>query len=242
MQRTHFLAAASAAVAASSIQARANAGSSSSVAGIGVPTTPLAQEAAALALTAEPREIFNHSLRVFYFAELLGNALKIDHDTEAVYVAALLHDMGLCPKFMSASQRFEVDGANLARMVMERHGVTGRRADLVWDAISLHDQSGIAQWKQPEVMLVSAGVGADFGAHLGSLARGDVLAVLQAAPRDGFVPALLSAVAEFAKRKPQATGNSWVTDVAYRMVPGFHLDNFVDAARDDPFAAYRTGG
>ena len=31
----------------------------------------------------------------------------------------------------------------------------------MWDAVSLHDNGGIARWKQPEVMLVNAGIGAD---------------------------------------------------------------------------------
>jgi hypothetical protein len=31
-------------------------------------------------------------------------------------------------------------------------------------------------------------------------------------------------------------------DVGYRMVPGFHLENFVDEVRDDPFAAYAVKG
>ncbi|MBV8154271.1 MAG: hypothetical protein JOY98_07615, partial [Candidatus Eremiobacteraeota bacterium] len=45
--------------------------------------------------------------------------------------------------------------------------------------------------------------------------------------------------AAYVKRKPFATGNSWITDVGYRMVPGFHVDNFVDAVKsDDPFKDY----
>ena len=59
-----------------------------------------------------------------------------------------------------------------------------------------------------------------------------------AAPRSGFVDEFLSAVAVVAKRKPFATGNCFVTDVGYRMVKGFHLTNFCDDVRDDPFAHY----
>ncbi|MBV8149354.1 MAG: phosphohydrolase, partial [Candidatus Eremiobacteraeota bacterium] len=116
---------------------------------------------------------------------------------------------------------------------------TGGRADLIWDAVALHDQGGIARWKQPEVMLVNAGVNTDFGANLDILDRSDVIAVLKAAPRDRFVPVFLNVVAAYVKRKPFATGNSWITDVGYRMVPGFHLDNFVDEVQADPFAGYR---
>ena len=207
-----------------------------SMSGLRLPDTPLAREATLIARAAEPLEIFNHSLRTFLFAELIATAKLIPHDVEAVYVAAILHDTGLTSTHMSEDQRFEVDGANVAREVVARHGIAGPRADLIWDAIALHDQGGIARWKAPEVMLVNAGVAADFGGYLKLLKRKDVVGVLTAAPRTGFIPVFLEAVAAVAKRKPEATGNCFVTDVGYRMVPGFHLENFCDTVLEDPFA------
>jgi hypothetical protein len=212
----------------------------SSIAGVTIPDTPLAREATIEARSAEPAEIFNHSLRTFLFAELIAKAKGLRHDAEVVYVAAILHDTGLTPAHMSKTERFEVDGANLAREILSRHGVVSARADLVWDAISLHDSAGIARWKSAEVMLVNAGVAADFGAHLDLMRRSDIIAVLARASRTNFVPVFLEAIASVAKQKPNATGNCFVTDVAYRMVPGFHLENFCDEVREDPFAGYVT--
>ena len=209
-----------------------------SVAGINVPDSPLARDAATEARHSLPAEIFNHSLRTFLFAELLSKARAIDHDVEAVYVASILHDTGLSTAHMSDNYRFEVDGANLAREILLKHGVSGQRADIVWDAIALHDSS-LARWKGPEVRLVSNGVNADFGAFLNDFDKAEVRAILAAAPRTNFIPAFLAAVAAVAKKKPNATGTCFVTDVAYRMVPGFHLDNFVDAVSgEDPFAGF----
>jgi hypothetical protein len=235
MQRSNFLNAFGA-IAATTLAGAAPP--PNTVAGIVMPNTALANEATALAQGSEPAQIFNHSLRTFLFAELFARAQRVAHDAEAVYVASILHDTGLTPQYMSPHDRFEVDGANLSRDVLKRHGVFGPRSDVVWDAISLHDNGGIARWKQPEVMLVNAGVAADFGAHLDLMSRADIVAVLEAAPRAGFIPVFLAAVAAVAKQKPLATGNSFVTDVAYRMVPGFHLDNFCDGVKDDPFAGY----
>jgi hypothetical protein len=208
-----------------------------SVAGVGIPNTALAREATAIASACEPPAIFNHSLRTFLFAELLARAKRIDHDVEAVFVASILHDTGLMPAHSSGSELFEVDSANVARALLAKYDIRGPRADVVWDAISLHDQSGIAKWKQTEVALVNAGVGADFGGYAGLLQHDDVAGVLALAPRTGFIPTFLEAVAAFVKRKPDSTGSSWVADVGYRMVPGFHLDNFVDETKVDPFAA-----
>lgn len=198
----------------------------------------LAREATNIAADVEPPEIFNHSLRTFVFAELIAQARKTKHDAELVYVASILHDTGLTHRYMSEGERFEVDGANLARQVLNRHNVSARDTDVVWDAIALHDSGGIARWKQPEVLLVNAGVSADFGAYLPLLQRDDVVAVLRAAPRTGFIETFVDAVAAVAARKPEATGNCFVTDVGYRRVPGFHLTNFCDAVKDDPFTSY----
>ncbi len=222
----------------SAVSAATLVGAAPPVPELHIANTPLAAEATLAAKTSEPIEIFNHSLRSFLFAELIAKARGLSHDVEAVYVASILHDTGLTARHMSDSERFEVDGANLARRILERHGIVGGRAELIWDAISLHDQGGIARWKPVEVMLVNAGVSADFGAYLNLLDRSEIIEVLTAAPRNGFIPVFLEAVASVARRKPHATGNCFVTDVGYRMVPGFHLDNFCDEVGSDPFSAY----
>ncbi len=211
----------------------------SNVAGVRIPDTALARDAHNVAVRCEPVEIYNHSLRTFFFAELIAQARNVDHDVEAVYVASILHDTGLSPKYMSEHNRFEIDGANVSRETLARHGVTGARAETIWDAICFHDSS-IAQWKGDVPKLVSDGVGADFGAFLDTLHHEAIVAVLQAAPRTNFIPVFLSAVAEIGRRKPSATGKCFVTDVAYRMVPNFSLPNFCDEVKDDPFAQYHV--
>lgn len=209
------------------------------IAGIEVPDSAMARDAMRLALTTEHAQIFNHSMRTFLFAELIANAMHVRHDSELVFVASILHDLGLTARFMSAENRFEADGANAARDLMKNHGAADPAIETVWDAIALHDNGGLAKWKRAEVMLVNAGVSADFGGDLDTLQREHVVEVLSHAPRDGFIEAFLPAVAAVAAKKPNATGNCFVTDVGYRMVPGFHLPNFCDEVKDDPFAAYR---
>lgn len=236
MHRSQFLAALS---AAATIPAGASlAADAAAVAGVTVPGSDFAREATLIAKSAESPEVFAHSLRTFYFAELVAKANGIQHDTEAVYVACILHDTGLSPQHMSDKRRFEVDSAFLALDLCKKHQVAPYRMGLIWDAIALHDQGDIARFKQPEVALVNAGVGADFGAYLNLLARSEISAVLAAAPREKFVPVFLNTVAAYVKRKPLCTGNSWITDIGNRMVPGFHLDNFVDEVAEDPFEGY----
>lgn len=211
------------------------------IGGISVPDTRLAKEATAIAKAALPAEIFNHSLRTFLFAELIAKVKKIDHDAEIVYVASILHDTGMSPKYMSARRPFEVDGANVARKLLAKHGVADVRADLAWDAVALHDNGGIASQKQAEVMLVNAGVGADFGGYLELMSRPQIIRVLKAAPRDRFIDVFINASAVVAKRKPDSCAHSFVADVGYRKVPGFQLANFCDEVKEDPFASYEGG-
>lgn len=239
MQRSTFVGA-MLAIAAAIPAAASRAASSKQVAGITIPDTPLANEATDLAKAAEPIEIFNHSLRTYLFAELIAKAKKIDHDSEIVYVASILHDTGLSAQHMSPKFPFEVDGANVARSLLDKHGVSSDRANLAWDAIALHDNGGIAQHKQPEVMLVNSGVSADFGGYLESMTKTEILGVLDAAPRTGFIDVFLGAAAAVAKQKPFASAHSFVADVGYCKVPGFHLPSFCDGIHDDPFAAYQN--
>jgi hypothetical protein len=205
--------------------------------GIGVPTSPLALEAGALARASLPTEIYDHCVRTYLFAELIAAAKRIDHDREIVYVASILHDVGLSPAHMSSRRPFEVDGAQAAKAMLDRHGIGGNRAWLAWDAIALHDNGGIAALKQPEVALVNAGVNADFGA-VDELTPGQVRGVLESAPRGKFIEVFLEAAAAVAKRKPDACAHSFVADVGERRVHGFHLANFCDAVAVDPLAAY----
>jgi hypothetical protein len=208
------------------------------IAGVTIPDTRLAREATEIARLSEPAEIFNHSLRTYLFAELIAKEKRVSHDVEIVYVASILHDTGLSSKHMSPKFPFEVDGANVARALLQKHGVSDLRSNLAWDAIALHDNGGIAQHKQGEVMLVNAGVSADFGAYLDSLSRADVSSVLEAAPRTHFIDAFLKAAATVAQRKPLAAAHSFVADVGYCKVHGFHLPSFCEEVRGDPFADY----
>ena len=209
------------------------------IAGIAVPDTDLANEATSIAKTSLPPEIFNHSLRTYLFAKLIATAKKIDHDAEIVYVASILHDSGMSAAHMSDTRPFEVDGAFVARDLLAKHGVSDARMDAAWDAIALHDNSPIAVHKQPEVRLVNAGVGADFGGFFDVLTKQQILDVLAAAPRAKFLDVFLDACTALAKKKPLASYHSFVADVGYKRVPGFSLPNFADeVASGDPFAPY----
>jgi hypothetical protein len=74
-------------------------------------------------------------------------------------MSALFHDLGLTKHYRSADKRFEVDGANAARSLLEQHGLSKESTQLVWDAIALHQTIRVAQYKEPVVALLYHGVG-----------------------------------------------------------------------------------
>ena len=206
------------------------------IAGIRLPDSRLALEATELAREASSPMLFNHVMRSYFFGELLARTRGLKYDSELVYLATVLHDLGLTERFRGPF-RFEVDGANAAREFLKARGVPPENTTLVWDAIALHSSPGIALHKEPEVVVAALGIGIDvpgFGAD--ELPSGALEQVVAAYPRLRFKTAFMDQLIEMAKRKPQVTFGSFLVDVGYRHVPGFSCPNFCDLMTGAPFA------
>src|SRR6202008_3615840 len=127
----------------------------------GVPDTQLTREATGLLREFSTPLLFNHSHRVFFWANEMGRQTGQKFDVELVFICAAFHDLGLLKKFSSATDRFEVDSANAVRQFLEHHGVPSARIQTAWDAIALHTTPGIAAYKPIEVELLYNGVALD---------------------------------------------------------------------------------
>jgi len=95
-----------------------------SIAGVMVPDSKLAREATELVRDTESLLLFNHSTRVYYFGSLAGKGRGLKFDPELLYIGAMFHDLGMTPEYRSKSDRFEVDGANAARVFLRRHNIS----------------------------------------------------------------------------------------------------------------------
>src|SRR5271168_619628 len=126
-----------------------------------VPDTLLTREATGLLHEFSTPLLFNHSHRVFFWANELGRQTGQPFDVELLFVCAAFHDLGLLKKFSSADDRFEVDSANAVRQCLEHHDVPAARIQVAWDAIALHTTPGIAAYKPLEVELLYNGVALD---------------------------------------------------------------------------------
>jgi hypothetical protein len=127
----------------------------------------------------------------------------------------MFHDIGLTSPYSSASERFEVDGANAAREFLLKHQIPREAAEVVWDAIALHTTPGIPKHKKPEVALVTAGVEMDVlglgFAEFGEEQREQIVATH---PRGGhFKERIIQAFFDGIKHKPTTTFGNVKADV-----------------------------
>jgi hypothetical protein len=206
------------------------------IAGISIPDSALAHEATELVRDTESTLLFDHSLRVYLFGALQGQRLGLVYDPELLFIGAIFHDMGLTERYRSPDERFEVDGANLAREFLQRHGVPEASIDLVWDAIALHTTPGIPRWKKPEVALVTAGVELDvLGLGYDDVSDDAREQVLAAFPRVDFKRQIVGAFADGIKHKPETAFGNVKADVLEKMLPGYKRPNFCQMIAASPF-------
>jgi hypothetical protein len=98
--------------------------------GIRIPDRKLAREITELVRDTASPLLFHHSSRVYYFGALAGKRRGLSFDPELLYAGAMFHDLGLTPKYSSAQERFEVDGANAARDFLRRHDIPQADVDI----------------------------------------------------------------------------------------------------------------
>lgn len=205
------------------------------VGGITAPDSELAREAAALVERIHTKPLLNHVHRTWWFAEFIGKKRQMKYDRELVFLASLLHDLGLSEQY-AADKRFEVDGADAASRFLHAHDYPTTKVDVVWDAIALHACADIADQKEPEVALVH------FGAHVDVLGlRKDEISpqliddTLALYPRVGFKNAFTQALAEVARRKPHTAIGTGLADIGRRLAPAVEIPNVCDLLYAAPF-------
>jgi hypothetical protein len=198
-------------------------------AGVTVPDTKLARDATELVRDSTTSLVYNHSRRVFWFGSLQGRNRGLSFDPELLYIGAMFHDLGLNEQFRASGRRFEVDGANEARLFLQAHGVPEDRIRRVWTAIALHTTPGIPAFMEPEVALVTAGVEYDvLGVGYRDISDADRAEITALHPRPDFKRSILGAFTEGIAPKPETTFGSVNADVLERFVPGYQRANFVD--------------
>jgi HD domain len=204
-----------------------------SISGVMVPDSTLAQKATELVRDTESPLLFNHSTRVYYFGALAGQRRRLKFDPELLYIGAMFHDMGLTPQYSSKSDRFEVDGANAARAFLRQHNISQQEIDTVWTAIALHTTPGIPQYMHPVVALLTNGVEMDvLGIAYSEFSEADREEIVAAYPRtEHFKEDIIQTFYDGIKHKPETTFGNVKADVLADKDPKFQRMNFCSVIR-----------
>ena len=169
----------------------------------GAPDSALANASALyLAAISEPVMV-RHCLRAFHFAEALAEKAAVKPDREILYIACLLHDLGLEPLF-EAPDDFEAIGARAARNFLEFKGGSPI-ADRVAEAIDLHTSLTSAADPRPEVAYLHMGTMMDVvGARLDQIRPAFIQRVIEEFPRDGAKATLATLLGRQIETKPSS--------------------------------------
>lgn len=131
-----------------------------------------------------------HCLRTYYFASLWSQFYGVRTDSEVLYVASLLHDLGLAAEFREASGccGFAIVGARRASRFAAAQGWQDTRRRAVYEAISYHLNPYLSLAShEPEAVCLQRAAHLDVvgaGRHL--LPTDIITAVHRTCPRTGF--------------------------------------------------------
>jgi hypothetical protein len=169
------------------------------------PDTPLALQANAFVFACSPLPLVNHCRRTYEFGATLLTRAGKSFDAEVLYIASMLHDLGLTQTWEDGVTPFEKRGAEVAATQLAQWGAAPEVTDLVKEAIALHLKASAAEDPRPEVVGVSIGAGVDvLGLRLDELPKYFVDQVLEQHPRLGFKQLLIEAIDRQAGLKPDS--------------------------------------
>jgi hypothetical protein len=167
-----------------------------------VPESRLAREAEHLVRTSSSQFLANHCYRSYAWAVALGERDDISYDAELLYVAALLHDLGLTAEF-DTGRCFEVDSAAAGRDLAARGGWSKERCEALVEPIRLHVALVEELGDGPETYLLWLSTGLDVVGHRNrDLDPRTVESVIATYPRLDFDRSFTELRVDQGRRKP----------------------------------------
>ena len=153
-------------------------------------------------------ELHSHCQRSWLFATLFAQRDRAPHDTELLYLACLMHDLGLTDAHNGRDPTaacFAVEGARAAHAILRGHDTPIERARIVAEAISLHLNISVPERLGAEAHLLSKGVSLDaIGGRAHQLPQRPVREVIDRWPRDGFGHQFAAATRTQAQARPRS--------------------------------------
>jgi hypothetical protein len=205
------------------------------VAGVVVPDSALITDTIEYVRGLSDPYLFNHALRSWLFAAKVAQVKAIECDPEVVAIGTILHDIGLTAS-VTGTNRFEVNGADAARAFIEDRGLSGRRAQLIWDLVALNSTPSIALHKEVEVAVGTMGIALDYGGFgIESIPAAEVAEILAAFPRLKMKDKFAETCRHLVVARPETSGDNFLRDFGERFVPGYKPVSTVDILLNAPF-------
>ena len=171
------------------------------IAGLPVPQDDVSAAAWRWAGRGLPAYLLAHSVRTYCWGATLAAGEGWRFDRRILWTASLLHDVGLT-RLPRVRTCFEVEGAEVARRFLRRHGMSAGDADRAAEAIVLHMQPGVTLANGVEAVLLDQATSIDVrgdGYERNATSRD---AVVRAFPRGAFDRHFLAAIGREALRRP----------------------------------------
>jgi hypothetical protein len=165
----------------------------STIAGIAVPGDEVSEAVWRWAQRSLPRYLLAHSVRTYCWSVTIGAREGLAFDRSVLWVASLMHDIGLT-RIPANEACFEGEGGEIARRFLLRRGVAPDVAGTVATAIVLHMAPSVTLDDGAEAFLLDRATGLDVRG-VGFDVVGDVRAgVMRAFPRGAFDRYFLAAI------------------------------------------------
>jgi HD domain len=182
--------------------------SSSSLSLPETPDSALARDAEERVRKLSSPALYGHCARTWAFATLFAQRDRVEHDEELLYLACMLHDLGLTSSHWGEDPHakcFAVEGARAAHTIVRQHGAEEARARRVAEAISLHLNVTVPARLGAEAHLLSKGVSLDVvGRYLHQIPLAATTTVEERWPREGFASELAAATTKQARMRSQS--------------------------------------
>jgi hypothetical protein len=196
---------------------------------IRIPDTKLARLAEEHCREVSPEFLVNHCLRTYLWARCLAVPCGLRPDEEIMWVASLLHDLGLTERYAAEpadAPCFAVRGAEGARVVCEQAGWRHDRTETVVEAITLHLNVAVDIEHGDEALLLNAATALDVtGLRVWELHKDTARAISDRHPRLAMKQEILA---------------SWHREAeAHRSTRAHFLSHWLDferRIRNSPFA------
>jgi|1186.fasta_scaffold44417_2 hypothetical protein len=186
---------------------------------IPVPDTPVAVLAQEVSRRFSSDAMLNHCRRSYLWAAAYAGLNGIGFDPELLYVASMLHDLGLSPEFDSHTVPFEIAGGHLAWVFAAGAGWPPERRERAGEIVVRHMWDDVDVTADPESHLLALATSLDISGAAPQAWPLDLRQEIVAAiPRLELRSEFVACFRDQAERKPDsAAGVSFRSGIADRM-------------------------